>query len=112
MRELRLKARDHGRLPVKWDDSSNAGFTTANAEPRMTINNDYTEWNVKSQIDDADSILSYWKCMLAFPKKHTDVLVYGSYEPISQVGDWRDGFWVSRDVSRDWRGCRCAAKFL
>lgn len=84
MRELQLKARDHGRLPMQWDDSPNAGFTASDVAPWMTINKDYTRWNVKSQQDDADSILSYWKRMLAFRKQYTDVLVYGFYVPIPE----------------------------
>jgi alpha-glucosidase len=88
MRELQLKARDHGRLPVQWDDSPNAGFTAADAKPWMTINKDYTEWNVKSQVDDVDSVLSYWKRMQTFRKKHADVLAYGSYEGIPE---WETG---------------------
>lgn len=84
MRELQLKSRDHGRLPMQWDSSPNAGFTTADAKPWMTINKDHADWNVASQVDDPNSVLSYWKQMLAFRKQHTDVLVYGSYEPIPE----------------------------
>lgn len=32
-RELQLKSRDHGCLPMQWDSSPNAGFTVANAKP-------------------------------------------------------------------------------
>ena len=84
MRELQKKARDHGRLPMQWDDSANAGFTEANAQPWMTINRDYKDWNVASQIEDPNSVMSYWKQMLAFRKKQADVLVYGQYDPIPE----------------------------
>jgi alpha-glucosidase len=84
MREIQKKARDHGRLPMQWDDSPNAGFTEPNARPWMTINKDYKDWNVASQIDDPNSVMSFWKQMLAFRKKHADVLVYGRYVPISE----------------------------
>ena len=94
MRELQLKARDHGRLPMQWNDSPNAGFTDAHATPWMTINGDYVDWNVASQVDDPASILAFWRHMLALRKKYTDLFVYGSYKPIleSQTGESVLGF--------------------
>ena len=60
----------------------------------MTINKDYREWNVASQVNNPDSVFSYWKHMLAFRKANTDVLVYGSYEPIeeSETGEMVLGY--------------------
>ena len=94
MRELRLKARDHGRLPMQWENAPNAGFTAVDAEPWMTINKDYSDWNVASQVNDPDSVFSYWKKMLAFRKDNADVLVYGSYEPLdeSETGEMVLGY--------------------
>ncbi|KAK9489150.1 hypothetical protein V1508DRAFT_428880 [Lipomyces doorenjongii] len=85
IRELQLKARDHGRLPMQWDGSPNAGFTTAHSKPWMTINKDYREWNVASQLDDPESVLAYWKQMLALRKQYTDLFVYGSYSPLPEL---------------------------
>lgn len=73
MRDLRLKARDHARNPVQWDDTRNAGFslaTNSNVEPWMRVNEDYKEWNVAKQQGDDQSVLSFWKKMLTFRKKH------------------------------------------
>lgn len=84
LQELQLKSRDHGRLPMQWDSSPNAGFTLENAKPWMTINKDYTEWNVASQLNDPESIMSYWKQMLALRKKYSDLFVYGSYSPLEE----------------------------
>jgi alpha-glucosidase len=84
LRELQLKSRDHGRLPMQWDDSANAGFTVASAKPWMTINKDYTEWNVARQLDDPESIMAYWKQMLALRKDHSDIFVYGSYTALEE----------------------------
>ncbi|KAJ5559953.1 alpha-amylase [Penicillium frequentans] len=83
LRELQLKARDHGRLPMQWDRSANAGFTTA-SEPWMIVNKDYTEWNVESQLDDPGSVMGYWKEMIALRKKMADMFVYGSYVALSE----------------------------
>lgn len=84
MRELQLKARDHGRLPMQWDASPNAGFTSPDAQPWMTVNKDHKDWNVESQINDANSVLAYWKQMLALRKHYVDLLVYGTYTPLSE----------------------------
>lgn len=94
LRELQLKSRDHGRLPMQWDDSPNAGFTTATAKPWMTINKDYTEWNVASQLNDSESIMAYWRKMLALRKQHSDVFVYGSYKALdeSETGEMVLGY--------------------
>ncbi|KAJ5281036.1 alpha-amylase [Penicillium angulare] len=94
LRELQLKSRDHGRLPMQWDSSPNAGFTTESANPWMTINKDYTEWNVASQLDNPDSIMAYWKNMLALRKEHSDLFVYGSYNALeeSQTGEMILGY--------------------
>lgn len=85
LRELQLKSRDHGRLPMQWDDSPNAGFTVASAKPWMTINKDYTQWNVASQLDDSESVMAYWKQMIALRKEYSDLFVYGSYTPLEEI---------------------------
>lgn len=89
LREMQLKARDHGRLPMQWDDSTNAGFTTSDAKPWMTINKDYPEWNVASQVDDPDSVLAFYKQMLALRKEYLDLFVYGTHKdlPESKTGE-------------------------
>ena len=94
MREMQLKARDHGRLPIQWDSSPNAGFTSPDAEPWMTINKDHKEWNVASQVDDSNSILSFWKRILSIRKQDPDLFVYGSYQalPESQTGEMVLGY--------------------
>ena len=84
MRELQLKSRDHGRLPMQWDDAANAGFSPPGTQPWMTVNDDYVDWNVASQVDDPHSVLSYWKRMLKLRKEYTDLLVYGSYKPLPE----------------------------
>ncbi|KAK5170235.1 uncharacterized protein LTR77_004821 [Saxophila tyrrhenica] len=96
MTELQLKARDHGRLPMQWDDSANAGFTSADAKPWMTINQDYVKWNVASQLDDGASVLSYWKQMLVLRKQYNDLLVYGSYEAVPESTTGEDVFAYKR----------------
>ncbi|KAF2212751.1 glycoside hydrolase family 13 protein [Cercospora zeae-maydis SCOH1-5] len=84
LRELQLKARDHGRLPVQWNASPNAGFTSPQAKPWMTINRDHTEWNAESQLNDADSVMAFYKKMLSLRKEQKDMFVYGTYETLDE----------------------------
>ncbi|PPJ51015.1 hypothetical protein CBER1_07815 [Cercospora berteroae] len=84
LKELQLKARDHGRLPVQWDASPNAGFTSPEAKPWMTINKDHKEWNAESQLNDPDSVMAFYKKMLSLRKEQKDLFVYGTYEPIDE----------------------------
>lgn len=84
LREMQLKARDHGRLPVQWDDSPNAGFTAPDAKPWMTINRDYVEWNAAKQEKTKDSVLNFWRKALQTRKDYVDLLVYGLYTPVAE----------------------------
>ncbi|KAE8383256.1 glycoside hydrolase superfamily [Aspergillus bertholletiae] len=94
LRELQLKSRDHGRLPMQWDSSPNAGFTVASAKPWMTMNKDYIAWNVASQLNDPESIMSYWKQMIALRREYSDLFVYGSYTALeeSETGEMVLGY--------------------
>jgi len=79
-RALQYLARDNGRTPVQWDGSANGGFTTAEAKPWMRVNDSYSEINVAQQSGDKNSVLSFWKRMLALRKEYADLFVHGSYE--------------------------------
>lgn len=73
-------ARDHSRIPFQWDDSANAGFTSAGAEPWMRVHDEYRSINVARQRDDPGSILSFYKEVLKLRKQHREVLVFGTFE--------------------------------
>lgn len=71
-------ARDHARSPVQWDSSKHGGFTTG--EPWMRVNENYPEINVESQLNDANSVLSFYKRALKMRKEHKDLFIYGQFE--------------------------------
>lgn len=79
---LELKARDHTRTPMQWDDSPNAGFCKASVKPWMRVNDDYPDVNALAQVDNPHSVFSYWKRCLEFRKEHKDVFVYGGFDII------------------------------
>jgi alpha-glucosidase len=70
-------SRDNSRTPMQWSDDQEAGFTTGT--PWMKVNPNYKEINVKKQLEDEHSILSFYKKMIQL-KKNNDVFTYGKYE--------------------------------
>lgn len=72
-------SRDNSRTPMQWNDSVNAGFSTE--KPWIGVNPNYTEINVAVQQKDSNSILNFYKMMIALRKK-SNVLIYGSYDLI------------------------------
>lgn len=76
---LRCKSRDNARTPMQWEDKEQAGFTSGT--PWLEVNPNYKEINAEQQINDPDSVFSYYKKLIALRKSH-DVIVYGTYELI------------------------------
>ncbi|KAH8904768.1 family 13 glycoside hydrolase [Coniochaeta sp. PMI_546] len=91
LRELRLKSRDNGRLPMQWSSETNAGFTKA-GKPWMRVNDDFKEWNVETQEGKENSVLAYWRQVLALRKKEKDVFIYGRYNILEVARTGEDIF--------------------
>lgn len=72
-------SRDNSRTPMQWDDTLNAGFTTVN--PWIKVNQNYKTINVKEQISNKNSILSFYKSVLNLRKKYLKIILYGSFIP-------------------------------
>ena len=76
---IKATSRDNPRTPVQWSDSPNAGFTSG--KPWLGINHNYTRINMTSQMNDPDSIRSFYKTMIAL-RAGSDILKFGSFAPI------------------------------
>lgn len=74
-------SRDNARTPMQWDCSANAGFSRA--APWFPINPNYIAINVASQENDSDSLLSYYKKLIALRKNpdYEETIVYGELIP-------------------------------
>ena len=74
-------SRDNARTPVQWDNSVNAGFSRE--QPWLSVNPNYKQINVASQIRDPESLLSYYKKLTALRKNpvYKGTLVYGDFVP-------------------------------
>ena len=77
MASLRAKSRDNARTPMQWDDSENAGFTTGT--PWLKVNPNYKQINAASQVNDPDSVFSFYRRLVALRKEY-DVFVDGAFE--------------------------------
>ena len=75
-------SRDNARTPMQWSKDKNAGFTTGT--PWLKLNPNYPVINAAAQQDDPDSVLSFYKKLIALRKnpEYKDTLVYGSLEPL------------------------------
>ena len=71
-------ARDNARTPVQWNAEENAGFTTGT--PWFHINPNYKDINVAAAEADEDSLLNYYRAILALRKQYKDAAIYGRYE--------------------------------
>ncbi len=82
LRHLRRASRVNARCPMQWDDTENAGFTKG--KPWLKVNNNYKDVNVKNQINDPDSILSFTKKAIQIRKNwYNDFLVEADFEIIN-----------------------------
>lgn len=81
------RSRDNARTPMQWSEEVHAGFTTG--IPWLPENPNYKVVNVKNQERDQNSVLNYYRRLLAFRKdeKYEEVLTYGVVEPMYQEED-------------------------
>lgn len=73
------QCRDNSRTPMQWNSTSDkAGFTSGDST-WLGVNPNYVDINVEAQLDDPDSILSFYKQLIRL-RKDQPVFVYGTYE--------------------------------
>ena len=71
-------SRDNARTLVQWNDTKNAGFTTAET-PWFKVNGNYTKINVEAAEKDENSILNYYRKLLKF-RKENEICIYGDFK--------------------------------
>ncbi len=74
----KVVSRDGSRTPMQWEDGLNAGFSAA--PPWLPIG-DYKHINVESEKKDPNSLLNWYKQLLAL-RHHSEVLKHGIYAPL------------------------------
>ena len=77
-------SRDNARTPMQWNTQENTGFTTGT--PWLKVNDNYTEINMETQDTDPDSVLNYYRKLIALRKSpaYKEVFAYGEFLPVYQ----------------------------
>ena len=72
-------SRDNARTPMQWGNSLHGGFTTGT--PWLAENPNYTKINVTDQMNRSDSVLSFYKELIALRKapEYVETFTYGTF---------------------------------
>ena len=74
---LAAKSRDNSRTPMQWSADVNAGFSEA--EPWISVIDNYKEINAEKEMQDPDSIYSFYKKLVEL-RKEKAVISEGTIE--------------------------------
>jgi alpha-glucosidase len=74
--------RDGCRSPMQWDDTNFAGFS--NVTPWLRVNDNYPTRNVKFQETEPDSLLGFYRRLIAF-RKSSPALIRGGWTPLPHI---------------------------
>lgn len=80
-------SRDNARTPMQWSHEKEAGFTTG--KPWLKVNPNYTEINVEDQLKDEDSVLHFYKKLIALRKSeaYRETLIFGRFIPAFEADE-------------------------
>lgn len=75
-------SRDNVRTPFQWDDSEHAGFSKGT--PWLGVNPNYGQINAATQMQNPESIRSFYKNLIALRKnpEYRETIVYGVTEAV------------------------------
>ena len=71
---IKAKGRDNARTPMQWDDTEHAGFSVN--RPWIDVNPDHAYINVKKEEGDPDSVLCFYRELIAY-RNSSDAVRYG-----------------------------------
>lgn len=82
------RSRDNARTPMQWSDGKNAGFSEAE-DTWLKVNANYKTVNVEREEKDPESVLNYYKKLIALRKsrEYGDVIINGRFVPVEDTGD-------------------------
>lgn len=73
---IHRRSRDNARTPMQWSAAPNAGFTTGT--PWIGVNPNYTTINAEAQENDPDSVLCFYRRLIALRRK-LPIITEGDY---------------------------------
>lgn len=84
MKIIGARSRDNGRTPMQWTAGESAGFTTGT--PWLGVNRNHTAINVEAEREDDDSILAFYRRLIALRKEHR-IIAEGSIRFLEREND-------------------------
>jgi alpha-glucosidase len=72
--------RDGCRAPMQWNSQTNAGFS--DVDPWLPVHQNYIQRNVEDQVKDPDSLLNFYKKLIAVRKAYS-ALRTGMFTPVT-----------------------------
>ncbi|EGR2499176.1 alpha,alpha-phosphotrehalase [Vibrio cholerae] len=90
MAAIHENSRDNARTPMQWNNSENAGFTSA--RPWIDVNPNYMQINVEQALADQNSIFYHYQHLIALRKK-LPVIVYGTFTPVAAEHESIFAYW-------------------
>lgn len=87
--------RDPERTPLQWDDTVNAGFSTAN-KTWLPVSPLYKETNLKQQLEDPESHYNVYRSLVGL--RQLEVVQKGDWT----VMGWDDILFIYRSFGSDW----------
>lgn len=82
---MKATSRDNARTPMQWSSEKHGGFTRG--KPWLAVNKNYTRINLRSQLDDPNSIREMYKTMIAL-RAESEVLKAGTFEEVEISRDF------------------------
>ena len=84
LKAVARRSRDNARTPMQWTGEENAGFTAGT--PWLRVNSNYTAINVEKETIDPNSVLNFYKKLIALRKdpEYKGTVVYGALEPFME----------------------------
>ena len=84
LKAVARRSRDNARTPMQWTGEENAGFTAGT--PWLRVNSNYTAINVEKETIDPNSVLNFYKKLIALRKdpEYKETVVYGDLEPFME----------------------------
>jgi alpha-glucosidase len=77
------------RSPMQWEDTSNAGFSTA--KPWLPVHSNYKQRNVTAQSGDPESLLNFYRKLIALRRNYS-ALRQGLFLPLTYDPRWVLGY--------------------
>lgn len=84
MKIIGARSRDNGRTPMQWTAGESAGFTSGT--PWLGVNHNCASINVERERQDADSILAFYRELIALRKEHR-IIAEGSIRFLAREND-------------------------